>query len=59
MPGTSHPRFDSVSGAETALGFDIDGIEGPSTYTGPVTIVYINIDGGAPDIALRCSGPRA
>jgi len=49
-------EFDSVKGAETALGYDIDGIDGPSTYTGKVTIVYINIDGGAPDIALSLLG---
>lgn len=49
-------EFDSVKGAETALGYDIDGIDGPSTYTGPVTIVYINLDGGAPDIALSLLG---
>ena len=48
--------FDSVKGAETALGYDIDGIDGTSTYTGPVTIVYINLDGGAPDIALSLIG---
>jgi serralysin len=48
--------FDSVKGAETALGFDIDGIDGTSTYLGKVTMVYINIDGGAPDIALALLG---
>ena len=48
--------FDSVKGAETALGYDIDGIDGASTYAGPVTIVYINLDGGAPDIALSLLG---
>jgi serralysin len=48
--------FDSVRGAETALGYDIDGQEGASTYAGPVTIVYINVDGGAPDIALSLLG---
>jgi serralysin len=48
--------FDSVRGAETALGYDIDGIDGASTYAGPVTIVYINIDGNAPDIALSLLG---
>jgi serralysin len=48
--------FDSVRGAETALGFEIDGIDGPSTFAGPVTIVYINSGGGAPDIALSLIG---
>ena len=44
--------YDSVNGAENALGFDIDGIAGPSTYSGPVTIVFGNVDGGAPDFAI-------
>ncbi len=48
--------FDSVKGAETALGYDIDGIDGTSTYQGQVTVVYINVDGGAPDIALSLIG---
>jgi serralysin len=48
--------FDSVRGAETALGFDIDGIDGTSTYLGQVTMVYINNGGGAPDIALALIG---
>ncbi len=49
--------FDSVKGAETALGYDIDGIDGTSTYGGQVTIVYINVDGkGGPDVALSLLG---
>ena len=52
----SFRTFTSVKGAETALGFDIDGIDGTSTFNGPVTVVYINVDGGAPDIALSLFG---
>lgn len=52
----SFRTFTSVKGAETALGFDIDGIDGASTFNGPVTVVYINTDGGAPDIALSLFG---
>ena len=48
--------YDSVNGAENALGFDIDGIEGPSTFGGPVTIVFANIDGGPPDLAIVLLG---
>lgn len=48
--------FDSVGAAEAALGYDIDGIDGASTYAGPVTVVYINIDGGSYDIALSLLG---
>ena len=48
--------YDSVNGAENALGFDIDGIDGPSTLTGPVTLVFGNHDGGAPDFAIALIG---
>ena len=48
--------YTSVQGAEKALGFDIDGVEGASPYSGPVTIVYGNVDGGAPDFALALIG---
>jgi Ca2+-binding RTX toxin-like protein len=44
--------YDSVNGAENALGFDIDGQPGASGVGGPVTVVYGNTDGGAPDFAL-------
>ncbi len=44
--------YDSVNGAENALGFDIDGIDGPSSYTGKVTIVFGDIDGGGIDFAI-------
>ena len=52
----SFRTFASVKGAETALGFDIDGIDGTSTFNGPVTVVYINVDGAAPDVALSLFG---
>lgn len=48
--------YSSVQGAEKALGFDIDGVAGASPYSGPVTIVYGNVDGGAPDFALALIG---
>ena len=35
---------------------DIDGVDGPSSYTGPVTMVFGNIDGGAPDFVLALIG---
>jgi serralysin len=44
--------YDSVNGAEKALGFDIDGHPGASDVSGPVTVVYGNTDGGAPDFAV-------
>jgi Ca2+-binding RTX toxin-like protein len=44
--------YDSVNGAEKALGFDIDGIVGQSTYTGKVTIVSGDIAGGGVDFVI-------
>ncbi|HEX8574354.1 MAG TPA: M10 family metallopeptidase C-terminal domain-containing protein [Allosphingosinicella sp.] len=44
--------FDSMNGAEKALGMDLDGIDGPSTFAGPVTVLFGNVDGGAPDFAM-------
>ena len=48
--------YDSVMGAEKALGHDIDGIAGASQFSGPVTIVYGNVDGGNPDFAIALIG---
>ena len=48
----SYKVYTSVNGAENALGFDIDGQAGVSTYTGPVTVVFGNVNGGAPDFAI-------
>jgi len=43
--------YDSLNGAEHALGIDIHSLAGV-TVGGPVTIVYGNIDGGSPDFAM-------
>jgi serralysin len=48
--------FGSINAAENALGIDIDGIDGPSIYSGPVTMVFGNTDGGAPDFAIALIG---
>lgn len=48
--------FTSVNGAENALGFDIDGIDGPSSFSGPVTVVFVNTHGGDIDVALALIG---
>ena len=48
----TYKSFTSVNGAENALGFDIDGVTGVSNASGPVTVVFANTDGGAPDMAL-------
>ena len=44
--------FGNMNAAELALGMDLDGIDGPSTFAGPVTVVFGNVDGGAPDFAM-------
>ena len=49
--------FDSINGAENALGMDIDGIAGRGA-AGPVTIVFGNVDGGAPDFAIALLNTR-
>lgn len=48
----SYKTYTSITGAENALGFDIDGHAGASGISGPVTVVYVNTDGGQPDIGL-------
>jgi serralysin len=48
--------FGNINAAEKALGIDIDGVDGPSPYTGKVTVVFGNTDGGAPEFALVLVG---
>lgn len=48
--------YDSVQGAEKALGIDIDGIAGKSPFSEPVTVVFGNVDGGAPDFGIALIG---
>ena len=48
----TYKMYTSINGAENALGFDIDGQSGAGGVSGPVTVVYINHDGGAPDEAI-------
>ena len=52
----SYKVYDSVNSAEKALGVDLDGVAGPSPYSGPVTMVYGNHDGGTPDFAFALFG---
>ena len=44
--------YDSVNGAERALGIDLDGVDGASPYEGKVSVVFGNVDGGTPDFML-------
>lgn len=48
----TYKTYDSLNGAENALGFDIDGQPGAGGIGGPVTVVYGNLDGGKADFAI-------
>ena len=52
----TYKTYNSISGAENALGIDIDGHSGASGVSGPVTVVFGNVDGGAPDFAIVLLG---
>lgn len=45
-------HYGSMDAAEKALGMELDGVDGKSPFDGPVTVVFGNTDGGAPDFAL-------
>jgi Ca2+-binding RTX toxin-like protein len=55
----TYKMFDSVNGAESALGFDIDGYAGASGISGPVTVVYGNTNGGTPEFAIILLNTRS
>lgn len=44
--------YGNVNAAENALGYDIDGIDGPSTYTGKVTVIFGDVDGHGVDFTI-------
>jgi len=52
----SYKTYDSINGAEKALGFDIDGNPGASGVSGKVTVVLGNVDGGNPDFMIVLLG---
>jgi Ca2+-binding RTX toxin-like protein len=52
----SYKTYANVATAENVLGFDIDGQPGASGVSGPVTVVYGNLDGGAQDFAIVLLG---
>ncbi len=51
----TYKMYDSVNGAERALGIDIDGLDGPGAKV-PVTVVFGNVDGGAADFGIVLIG---
>jgi serralysin len=48
----SMQRFGNMNAAERALGMELDGIDGKSTFEGPVTVLLGNVDGGDYDFAM-------
>ena len=48
----SMQRFGNMNAAEKALGMELDGIDGDSPFSGPVTVLLGNVDGGAYDFAM-------
>ena len=48
----TYTSYASIAAAEKALGLDIDGNPGAGGVPGPVTVVYGNLDGRAPDFAI-------
>ena len=49
-------HFGNMNAAEKALGMEIDGIDGTSPHGGPVSVLFGNVDGGAPDFAIAFIG---
>jgi hypothetical protein len=50
----SYKVYDSINGAEKALGIEIDNFSG--AYSGKVTVVMANVDGGGVDYAVVLLG---
>jgi serralysin len=48
----SMQRFGNMNAAEKALGMELDGFDGDSPFSGPVTVLLGNVDGGAYDFAM-------
>lgn len=44
--------FGNMNAAEKSLGMELDGVDGDSPFTGKVTVVFANTDGGEPEMAL-------
>jgi serralysin len=48
----THKTYGNVNAAEKVLGIEIDGITGVGNASGPVTVLFVNTDGGAQDHAF-------
>ncbi|MGZ8285069.1 MAG: M10 family metallopeptidase C-terminal domain-containing protein [Allosphingosinicella sp.] len=44
--------FGNMNAAESALGMELDGVDGASPFGGKVTVVFGNVDGGDHDFAI-------
>jgi Ca2+-binding RTX toxin-like protein len=44
--------FGNMNAAEAALGMDLDGVDGASPFSGPVSVVFGDVDGGGADFAI-------
>ncbi|HEX8469429.1 MAG TPA: M10 family metallopeptidase C-terminal domain-containing protein [Allosphingosinicella sp.] len=45
-------HFGNMNAAEAALGMDLDGVDGDSPFSGPVSVVFGDVDGGGADFAM-------
>jgi serralysin len=45
-------HFGNMNAAEKALGMEIDGVDGDSPFSGPITVLLGNVDGGEYDFAM-------
>ena len=45
-------HFGNMNAAEKALGMELDGVDGPSGFGGPVSVLFGNVDGGSYDFAM-------
>jgi serralysin len=48
----SMQHFGNMNAAEKALGIEIDGVDGDSPFSGPITVLLGNVDGGDYDFAM-------
>ncbi|HEX8480917.1 MAG TPA: M10 family metallopeptidase C-terminal domain-containing protein [Allosphingosinicella sp.] len=45
-------HFGNMNAAEAALGMELDGVDGVSPFSGPVSVIFGDVDGGGADFAL-------
>lgn len=54
----TYKSYGNVNAAEKVLGIDLDGRPGANGASGPVTVVYGNMDGGKADFAIVLLGVK-